>query len=99
MKGITFCLTGTFRSGLPEEITQSLATVSCQVRQEVSREVDYLLIGDETLGFTPEMEEALSLLHDGHLIRVVHENEWLGILDRGLRGGAVDKLQAELKRL
>ena len=99
MTRTTYCLTGTFDTGSLDEMTTILTAFNYRVLDEVSRKIDFLLVGKKTRGFTDEMEQALALLRDGHLITVMHEDHWLEAL--GERLGAwqtlhqVDTLAAE----
>lgn len=84
MTRTTYCLTGDFDTGSIEQMTRILTEFNYRVLPEMSRKIDYLLIGRKTKACTPEIEQAVLLLQQGHQLTVTHENHWLELLERDL---------------
>lgn len=77
----TYCLTGSFISGTRRDVAAVLEGMGCRVVEDVSRSVDFLLVGAKISAGNSTIQAALDLLYGGHGITVLHELHWLRWMD------------------
>lgn len=79
--GVTFCLAGDFACGSRRDVAAVLAKINSRVVEDISGQVDYLLIGANTKAGNGAIDAALRLIYEGYRVTLLHENHWLEWLD------------------
>lgn len=74
---VTFCLAGSFASGSRRDVAAVLTKLNYRVVEDISGQVDYLLIGSGTAEKSGAIDAALSLIFEGYRITLLHEDHWL----------------------
>jgi len=91
MTRTTYCLKGTFETGSRDEVSSFLERLNCRVLDEVSRKIDYLLIGGKRRGKEVDeaIEEACFLIEEGRQITLIQESHWVELLSRDAEAWAL----------
>ena len=87
IKGKTFCITGILKSGSRSEIEKQISALGGIPTKNVNKETDYLIVGDngnQAWAFAcygRKVEKALELRKNGHTITLIHEFDFMDILE------------------
>lgn len=73
----TYCLTGSFASGTRRDVAAVLEHMGSKVVEDLSGNVDFLLVGANTESGNNTVHSALDFLYRGHRITLLHEGHWL----------------------
>jgi len=85
--GKTFCITGVLKSGNRADIENDIKTLGGQIVDSITKNTDYLIIGDNGNPawayscYGRKVEEAVLLRKEGHNIMLIHEFDFVDILD------------------
>lgn len=79
--GKTVCLSGDFETGSKNDISQRLISLGAEIKDTVTRAVDYLIVGEMgssawTCGnYGTKVKKALEMQEKGHPIKILKESE------------------------
>jgi len=94
---VTYCLAGSFVSGSRRDVAAVLEHLGNKVVEDISGQVDYLLIGSKTEAGNSTIADALDFLYRGHRITLLHEGHWIGSLESEPEAVALLKKAAALE--
>lgn len=86
-QGKIFCITGVLKSGNRADIEGNIKTLGGQIVDTITKNTDYLIIGDNGNPawayscYGRKVEEAVLLRKEGHTIMLIHEFDFVDILD------------------
>lgn len=87
--GTTYCLTGSFVSGTRRDIAAVLERMGSNVVEDMSGNVDFLLVGAKTEAGNSTVQAALDFLYRGHRITLLHEGHWLAFVESDRAGASL----------
>lgn len=78
---VTYCIAGSFVSGSRRDVAAVLEQMGNKVVEDISGQVDFLLIGTKTEAGNSTIDAALDFLYRGHRITLLHEGHWLEFVE------------------